>query len=146
MTGAVNGQLTRLAQVRDRIIRLPRSAAFKALIGSHVIVAAIILVRGYGWLQPLELAIYDQLQVAWAGSEQSSSVLLVGGTEEDVRHWDWPLRDGDLATLLERIASWQPRVIGVDLYRDHPEPPGTDRLAAVLAQHKEIVWAFKLQG
>jgi len=51
----------------------------------------------------------------------------------------------DLADLLERIASWQPRVIGVDIYRDRPKPPGTERLAALLARHKEIVWTFKLQ-
>ena len=83
--------------------------------------------------------------MAWAGSAPSNTVLLVGGTEADVEDFDWPLRDGDLADLLERIASWQPRVIGVDIYRDHPKPPGTERLAAVLARHKEIVWTFKLQ-
>jgi adenylate cyclase len=83
--------------------------------------------------------------VAWAGSAPSNTVLLVGGTEADVEDFDWPLRDGDLADLLERIASWQPRVIGVDIYRDHPKPPGSERLASVLARHKEIVWTFKLQ-
>ncbi len=36
-------------------------------------------------------------------------------------------------------ASWKPRVIGVDLYRDHPEPPGTERLAAVLAQKRRTL-------
>jgi adenylate cyclase len=130
---------------RDWAIRLLRSDILKALIGMHLIVAAVIVVRSYGWLQPFELAIYDQLRVAWAGHEPNARVLLVGGTERDLLRWNWPLRDADLATLLERIAGWQPRVIGVDLYRDHPEPPGTDRLAAVIAQHREIVWAFKLR-
>jgi adenylate cyclase len=92
------------------------------------------------------LQIYDALRVAWAGHQPSPRILLVGGSEADVEHWDWPLRDGDLAALLERIAAWKPRVIGVDLYRDHAEPPGTERLAAVLARHKEIVWAFKLKS
>jgi adenylate cyclase len=55
------------------------------------------------------------------------------------------LRDGELADLLERLASWNPRVIGVDIYRDKPKPPGTERLAEVLARHKEIVWVFELQ-
>jgi adenylate cyclase len=135
----------RLVPVRDQIIRLLRRPGLKALIGTHLVVAAIILVRGQGWLQPFELAIYDQLRVAWAGNEPSADILLVGGTEEDIRRWHWPLRDADLAILLERIAGWQPRVIGVDLYRDRPEPPGSEQLAAVVAQHKEIVWAFKLR-
>ncbi len=145
MTSTVSEPLRHLVPVRDRIARLLRSAGFKAAIGAHVIVAVIILVRGYGWLQPFELLIYDELRVAWAGNEPSNRILLIGGTEKDIQRWDWPLKDGDLAALLERIASWKPRVIGVDLYRDIPQPPGTERLAAVLARHKEIVWAFKLQ-
>jgi adenylate cyclase len=44
----------------------------------------------------------------------------------------------------ERIASWGPRVIGVDIYRDKPKPPGTERLTELLARHKGIVWTFKL--
>ncbi len=57
-----------------------------------------------------------------------------------VRRWDlatgkeinppaeagWPLRDGQLAKLLERLTAWKPRAIGVDLYRDIPEPPGSE--------------------
>jgi adenylate cyclase len=136
---------TRILPDRDQVVRVLRSDILKALISTHLIVVAIILIRGPGWLQPFELAIYDQLRVAWAGHEPSARILLVGGTEEDLLRWNWPLRDADLATLLERIAGWQPRVIAVDLYRDHPEPPGTDRLAAVIAQHREIVWAFKLR-
>jgi adenylate cyclase len=108
-------------------------------------VAAIILARSNGWLQPFELLIYDALRVAWAGHEPSNRIFLVGGTEDDVTDFDWPLRDGELADLLERLASWNPRVIGVDIYRDKPKPPGTERLAEVLARHKEIVWVFKLQ-
>jgi CHASE2 domain-containing sensor protein/class 3 adenylate cyclase len=46
---------------------------------------------------------------------------------------------------LERIVSWQPRIVAVDIYRDHPLGPGTERLTAVLTQHKEIVWTFKLK-
>ena len=144
MSSVATEALRRLPLHRGHITRLVRSPALKALVGAHIIVAVIILVRGYGWLQPFELLIYDELRVAWAGNEPSNRILLIGGTEKDIQRWDWPLKDGDLAALLERIASWKPRVIGVDLYRDHPEPPGTDRLRAVLAQHQQIVWAFKL--
>jgi adenylate cyclase len=137
--------LSRLRQKRGRSWRLLRSPALKALVGANIIVAGIILARGHGWLQPFELLIYDALRVSWAGHEPSSRILLVGGNEDDITDFDWPLRDGELADLLERIASWNPRVIGVDIYRDNPKPPGTERLTAVLARHKEIVWAFKLK-
>src|SRR3984893_4950597 len=137
MTSAVSEPLRRLVPARQRIGRLLRSAAFKALIGAHIIVAVIILVRGYGWLQPFELLIYDDLRVAWSGNEPSTRILLVGGTESDVEDFDWPLRDGDLADLLERIATWKPRVIGVDIYRDRPKPPGPARLPTGLGGNKE---------
>jgi len=110
-----------------------------------VIWASIFLLWDYGGLQPFELLVYDALRVAWAGNEPSSRVLLVGATEQDIQHYRWPLRDGDLADLLERIASWKPRMIGVDIYRDFPRPPGTERLDATLARHPEIVWVFKLR-
>jgi adenylate cyclase len=141
---AIGETLARLAPARERFVRALRSDVLKALIGTHLIVAAIILVRGLGWLQPFELTIYDHLVVAWARNEPNASIVLIGGTEKDIGRGHWPLHDAELATLLERIAGWRPRVVGVDLYRDYPEPPGTERLAAVLAQHEEIVWAFKL--
>ena len=136
---------TRIPPGQNRVNRDLRDPVLRAVIGAHLVVAAIILVRSYGCLQPLELATYDQLRIAWAGNQRSSNILLVGGTEQDVRNWHWPLRDGDLARVLDRIAAWEPRVIGVDIYRDYPEPPGSEQLAAVLARHKNIIWAFKLE-
>jgi CHASE2 domain-containing sensor protein len=96
-------------------------------------------------VQPFELLVYDALRVAWAGHEPSTRISLVGITEDDIANFDWPPKDGELAGLLERIVSWQPRVVGVDIYRDKPKPPGTERLNALLARHPEIVWTFKMQ-
>jgi adenylate cyclase len=145
VSSAASEPLSRSLGQRGGLIRLLHSPALKALVGANIIVAAIILARSAGWLQPFELLIYDALRVVWAGHEPSNRIFLVAGTEDDVTDFDWPLRDGELADLLERLASWNPRVIGVDIYRDKPKPPGTERLAEVLARHKEIVWVFKLQ-
>jgi CHASE2 domain-containing sensor protein len=136
-------------RIRDwnRAAGVLRNAGAKALIGAHVIVVLVILVRPTV-LQPIEWAIYDKLRVAWAGDHNSNRILLVGASEEDIARWHWPLTDGILADLLERLASWKPRVIGVDLYRDSFIGPdtGTNHLKAVLAQHPEIFWCFKLKG
>ena len=90
MASAVSEPFRRLVPARQRVGRVLHSAALKALIGAHVIVAIIILVRGYGWLQPFELLIYDALRIAWSGNEPSSRILLVGGTETDVEDFGWP--------------------------------------------------------
>jgi adenylate cyclase len=107
----------------SQLARLYRSGLLRAFLGANMIAVLVVLIRAQGWLQPVELVIYDALRVAWAGNELSSRVLLVGADEHDIRHYSWPLRDGDLADLLERIASWKPPVIGVDIYRDFPRPP-----------------------
>jgi adenylate cyclase len=65
-------------------------------------------------------------------------------TETDIRRWRYPFSDDVLADVLERIVAARPRVVGVDIYRDHPVPPDSGRLAALLRAHPEIVWVFKL--
>jgi CHASE2 domain-containing sensor protein len=98
-------------------------------------------------LQPLELAVYDNLLVAWASDKQSSHITLVGATEDDItRLGHWPLSDGDFAELLEHLANFEPRVIAMSLYRDIPKPPGTEQLTEVLKKHPEIIWCFKLKA
>jgi CHASE2 domain-containing sensor protein len=132
---------------RGHIAKVLLSTKAKPLIGACITTAIIILVRAAGGLQPFELAVYDKLRVAWAGDKPSNQVLLVGASEEDVqRLGHWPLSDGDFADLLERLASFEPRVIAVDLYRDIPKPPGTEQLTRVLKSHPEILWCFKLKG
>jgi CHASE2 domain-containing sensor protein len=126
---AASEPLSRSLAQRGGLIRVLHSPALKALVGANIIVAAIILARSNGWLQPFELLIYDALRVVWAGHEPSNRIFLVGGTEDDVTDFDWPLRDGELADLLERLASWNPRVIGVDIYRDKPKPSGLQRFS-----------------
>lgn len=140
-------------QVRERVGRLLRNNVLRAIVGAHLVLAATLLLRDEAWLQPSELLVYDALRAAWAGPLTSDRVVLVGASEADItngdakggRRWGWPVRDGKLAELLERLASWQPRAIAVDLYRDVPEPPGSAELDAVLQRHPEILWTFKLR-
>jgi CHASE2 domain-containing sensor protein len=135
---------TETARMTSAYARLRDSPLFWGIVWAQAIWASILLLWVYGGLQPFELLVYDALRVAWAGHERSTRIFLVGATEDDIKHFGWPLRDGELADLLERLASWRPQVIGVNLYRDFPRPPGSARLDAVLAGHKEIVWVFGL--
>lgn len=131
--------------VRDRVGRAVQTEVLKALLAATLVAAAVILVYNFAWLQPPGLAIYDALRVAWAGPASPPPIILVGASESDIGRWGWPLRDEDLVKILERLLALKPRAIGVDIYRDHPEPPGTDRLAALLSANPEILWSFKLK-
>ena len=108
-----------------------------------------ILVTGLwiaGWFQSAELWIYDQLVVWEAGEgKPDSRITLVLLTEDDIRKNDYPLRDSLLAQLLEIIEQEKPRAIGLDLYRDLPEPrKGTElaELNPVLAKYSNIICMF----
>jgi adenylate cyclase len=142
MSGATRAG-TSLGRPRSWFVRLRYSRILKTLVTAQLTAAVIILVRGFGWLQPLELDVYDWLRVAEAGHQRSDRVLLVGIDDKDYRRWGYPLPDDDLANLLERIAAWEPRAIAVDLFRDVPVPPDSGRLKDVLARHPNIIWAYK---
>ena len=114
------------------------------MLAAQLAVGAVLLCRELAWLQPAELAVYDRLVTTWAGHERSERILLVSVTEADISRYGWPLRDENLALLLGRLTAWDARVIGVDIYRDRPLPPGDQALADLLVQHPEIVWVYKL--
>jgi adenylate cyclase len=137
---------------RVEIGKLRRNPAVLAAFAALVAAAVVILLRTHGWLQPAELLAYDKLRVAWAGTATANHVVLVGATEHDItevnrqgdRVWGWPLRDAGLAAVMQRLASFKPRAIGVDIYRDLPEAPGTAELTAVMQQYRQVDWVFKL--
>lgn len=109
-----------------------------------MVLLVITLLRTTGLLQPIELGIYDTyLRIHQQGSQPDSRIVLVGATEADLARRGWPLTDDVLATLLEQLTAHQPRVIGLDLYRDRPVDNGYERLNNVLHQHEEIIGVMK---
>lgn len=111
--------------------------------------AVFMLVAGIwlaGILQSSELWMYDRL-VAWrAGAgTQDPRIALVLLKEEDIRKYDYPLRDSKLAALLQAIEQDHPRAVGLDLYRDLPEPRDASELGQlnpVLAHNSNIIAIF----
>ncbi len=128
----------------EAMARIFRNAVLRALVGALLVAGLVMFAREHGWMQQVELLVYDKARVAWSHPEANQRVMLIGMTEADIQRWHYPFSDEVLAQLLERLAAWQPRVIGVDIYRDMPVPPGTDRLTALLQSHPEIIWVFKL--
>ena len=124
--------------------RLRRRRWPQVMLAAQLVAAAVLCGREQAWLQPAELAVYDRLVSAWAGRASSERILLVSVTEADIGRYGWPLRDADLAALLQRLTGWGARAIGVDLYRDRPLPPGSQALADLLARHPDILWVYKL--
>ncbi|MEO0868208.1 MAG: CHASE2 domain-containing protein, partial [Cyanobacteria bacterium J06642_11] len=94
----------------------------------------VIGIRQLGGFQGLELKTFDQQVRHHTSNEGLSEVVVVGVTEADIRHYNrWPLTDATVADLLERLQTYQPEAIGLDIYRDIEHPPGRGRLLQQLA-------------
>ncbi len=101
---------------------------------------AVIGIRQLGWLEGLELKLFDSQVQYHAADVGLSEVIVVGITEADIRHYNqWPLSDNTVAELLDRLQRYQPAAIGLDIYRDIEHPPGRDRLVEQLAAENVYV-------
>lgn len=100
----------------------------RVLVTASGVAGAVIFVRSLGLLQPWELAIYDQF-IRWRPPEpRDNRIVIVGIDEEDLQKFGFPIPDGKMAELLQKIAAEKPLAIGVDLFRDLPVPPGEKEL------------------
>lgn len=77
-----------------------------------------------GVLQQFELASFDFLISLQADSGPDPRLLVVGITEADLEQYGWPLADQVVADVLKTLQEHQPQVVGLDLYRNTPQPPG----------------------
>ncbi len=90
-------------------------------------VAVTFLTMGLRWLgilQPLELPAYDQMVQLQAGPGLDSRLLIVTVNDRDVQQLGDPLSDRTIHHLLTRLEKFQPRVIGLDIYRDFSQKEG----------------------
>lgn len=109
------------------------------LLASLGITALVMGGRQLGVLQRWELHAYDQLMQQRPDERQDQRLLVITITEEDFqlpeqqqRVGARSLSDPALAKLLEKLASYQPRAIGLDLYRPDAENPIQPDLAKYL--------------
>jgi adenylate cyclase len=92
---------------------------------SSLVIAASLT----GGMQTLEWNALDLFFRLRPSEGQDPRVVVVEINEATLQAFkSWPASDAQLTTLLEKIAETQPRVIGLDLYRDLPQPPGHQQL------------------
>lgn len=128
--------------------RLWHTQALMALLLAHLVFVLVLGMRSFGHLQALEFTAYDFMLAQQAQQQPiDEHISLVWLTDADQRSWGWPLSDAHLARLLETLLEQQPRVIGLDLYRDMPVPynkgEGYERLVKVLRENTNIITIMK---
>lgn len=110
-----------------------------ALISSAVITLLLLGIQKIGVLEPLELKIYDQMMQMRRDPGVDARLLIVAIGEKDLQKWNWPLSSQILDQALSKLEEYEPRAIGLDIFRDLPVEPGHDQLLQRLQESDIIV-------
>lgn len=106
----------------------------------------ILLVRSLGLLQGLELHLFDQF-VRWRPLEpQDPRVIIVAIDEQDITQFGHPISDQVLTQAIQNIQAQNPRVIGLDIYRDLPIEPGNPNLVRLFQSTPNLFGIEKVVG
>jgi adenylate cyclase len=129
-------------------LKLSRSLPAVSILAGVLVALSVLGIRSTAILEPLELTVYDWLIQSQRGSEEADPrIVLITVTEQDIlRQGRWPITDAILAEALTRLVQFQPRAIGLDIYRDIPVDPGHADLNRVLVEHPQIITVTKLGG
>lgn len=110
---------------------------------AYVAVCAVaFLLHAAGAFSRAELAAYDWLLRSRPPAPADARILIVDETEADLQRLGHPLPDMVFVRAIETLLAGGAAVVGVDKFRDIPVPPGTAELEALLAAHKNVVWAM----
>lgn len=99
-----------------------------------------ILLRLLGLLQASEWTAFDQLYSLRPHPPRDDRIVIVGIDETDLQEiGTWPIPDSLMAELLEKLAAYEPRAIGLDVYRDLPVEPGHAELQQVMRRLPNLI-------
>jgi diguanylate cyclase (GGDEF)-like protein len=114
--------------------RAPLPTGVKIVLLASTLASALVTGgKVIGLVEPMELFWFDRLVRSRPSQELDPRITVVGITEADIRQYGWPLTDGLLAQVIDNLQVHQPQVVGLDLYRSTPRPPGADHLVTALA-------------
>jgi CHASE2 domain-containing sensor protein/tRNA A-37 threonylcarbamoyl transferase component Bud32 len=99
----------------------------RVILISAVSALLVMIIRYIGMLQPMELHAFDRLMQMRPIETLDSRLLLVTIDDSDIQYQNqkqmqmrWSLADEALLDLLKKLDEYQPRAIGLDIYRDFP--------------------------
>ncbi|MEQ9551057.1 MAG: CHASE2 domain-containing protein [Coleofasciculus sp. G3-WIS-01] len=119
-----------------------RRRGWQLVLGASVMVTSLILgVRSLGWLQSTEQQAFDQLLNMRPTPSLDPRLLIVEVTAKDINNLggEYPLHDRTLLKLLQKLQTYQPRAIGLDIFRDRPEGEGRDELVQYLQKSDRVI-------
>ncbi|XGV95646.1 MAG: CHASE2 domain-containing protein [Leptolyngbya sp. BL-A-14] len=121
------GKAPNWAQLKQRVLKPGR-----VLLTASGVAGCVIGLRLVGVWQTSELGMFDLLFNLRPTEPIDQRIVVIGIDEADLRRvGKWPIPDRVLGQLLTKLQTYQPRVIGLDIYRDLPVEPGHAELGQI---------------
>ena len=110
------------------------------------VAAGILGLKMLGVFQAVELSALDQVMRLRPTEPREDRIVIVGLTEDDIKELQtFPIPDQTMAQVLNAIKQQNPRVIGLDIYRDLAHEPGVKELQEVFQTTPNLVGIEKIQ-
>ncbi|MGB3535393.1 MAG: CHASE2 domain-containing protein [Microcoleaceae cyanobacterium] len=115
-------------------------AKWKVLLLTSLLATGFVTgLRALGGVQPFELMAYDHLMRLRPAEPPDDRILVVEATEADVKRYGFPLPDQTISQVIDTLEIYEPRVVGLDIFRDSPAPPGTEKLTQLLQENPRVI-------
>ncbi len=110
-----------------------------------IVLIVVILMRIAGGMQSWEWMLFDTMLRLRPVEKPDERIVIVGIDEEDIK-WvgQYPVPDEKIAKLLTKLETYQPRAIGLDMFKNVPVGLGGKQLAQVLDSNSNIIGIEKI--
>jgi CHASE2 domain-containing sensor protein len=104
------------------------------------VIGLVIIIRITGSMQPLEWLTFDSFLRLRPEEPIDERIVIVGINEEDIQNvGKYPIPDQEIASLVRKLQTYNPRVIGIDIFRNLPVEPGHGDLVAAFKDIKNLI-------
>ncbi|MEH2415217.1 CHASE2 domain-containing protein [Nostoc sp.] len=110
-------------------ISTSKSQLRTVLVSTFIVAISTIGLRYLGVFEKIELQTFDQILRLRPKEDPDPRLIIIEITEKDIQSRQETtlglksISDSTLATLLKQLQKYQPRIIGLDIYRDFADPP-----------------------
>ncbi|PAX53227.1 CHASE2 domain-containing protein [Brunnivagina elsteri] len=120
-------------------LKLPSIKGKRELVATFGVAIFIIALRSLGLLQSFEWAAWDRFFQMRSLEPADERITIIEIDESSLRSvGTWPLPDQIIAKLLTKLDQYQPRIIGLDIYRDLKAGNGREDLAKAFKKTNAI--------
>lgn len=116
-----------------------------AAIPGILLVFIVIFARLSGSLQILEWMLFDIFLRTRPHESLDREIVIVGINEDDIQKIGrYPIPDIEIANLIEKIQSYKPRVIGLDIFKNVPIDSGSNTLNQIFKESTNVIGIEKV--